>query len=90
MVESAADIFEEFPWLVQKKNFQGKLESSEPREYIKDSYQQLLSAMGEEPVLKESLVERMKSDPGRAAHDLLAMELQGLIKLLPGGWVQKL
>ena len=51
---------------------------------------ELLAALGHDPVGIDALLERVGGDAGLLGGRLLALELAGLVEQLPGGRVQRL
>ncbi|MDB5842034.1 MAG: dprA [Herminiimonas sp.] len=89
LVDSAQDILDEFTHLSPRAGVAGIAQP--PSTHAVDAVaDQLLKTMGHDPVEAHSLAERAGLDTATINDRLLALELDGLIELLPGGRYQRL
>jgi len=86
LVESAHDILEELtPYLGAAKARPDATESARP-----ESASGLLAALGFDPVDADTLAERSGLDAATLGAELLSLELEGSIEVLPGGLYRRL
>jgi DNA processing protein len=91
MVESAADIVEEFGEAEKEKLSQSKTSFSNEKVIgMAGSHNDVLRISNGQPVSKELLAEKLEMSSAAVNALLLEMELKGLIKSLAGGMVVKL
>jgi DNA processing protein len=84
LVESAADILEEFGVRTAPAKAVGNIRSGNP------DLDTVLEALGFDPVALEKLCERCGLTPESASAMLLQLELDGFVNRLPGGKFQRL
>lgn len=88
MVESAADILEEFA-KEDRDKLLTQFVPSQTSPLTRDLHQSILSLIGEEPLPRELVMERFATGTPDMPAVLLEMELMGLIKSVPGGMIIK-
>ena len=89
LVETAADVLEELaprlqPWLLEPREAgaEGTSGSSGQSDH---EYQELMDAMGHDPVSTDILVERTGLAPETVSSMLLLLEMEGRVSSEPGG-----
>jgi DNA processing protein len=87
LVESAQDILEE---LGNYRSMPPLTRLTEPDDPTKTACSPLLTAMGFDPVDFDTLAARCQLDSGTISAQLLALELDGRVELLPGGMYRRL
>jgi DNA processing protein len=96
LVESAQDILEElkhYPDMQSQSNKQPPSKANTTREITttKDPViDQLLTALGFDPVAADTLAQRCNLDAATLNAQLLTLELAGLLEMLPGGLYRRL
>jgi DNA processing protein len=89
LVDSAQDIRDELMHLTPPSEA-GRIAPPLPTRSIDAVADGILMTMGHDPVDPHSLAERAGLDTATINDRLLALELEGLVELLPGGWYQRL
>lgn len=90
LVESAQDILEEMRWLApQTKSAGPNHTSSPPTPTAEHAEQDLLDALGYDPVSLDALSARTGQTTATLQAGLMTLELQGLVARLPGGLFQR-
>jgi len=90
LVETAQDIVEELPPLLQALGSDSTLQPPAPEEPQPDpAYARLLAALGFDPVSVDTLVERAGLTTGEVSSMLLLLEMQGTVRSLAGGRYQR-
>lgn len=92
LVESARDVLEELHHYQDypQKNETGLTRPKSPASSAATQTEQLLNAMGFDPVAVDSLGARCSLDAGTLSAALLNLELDGLVESLPGGMYRRL
>lgn len=85
LVETAEDVLEELP-PVEHMNTAPAVDDSTPQdEALDEEYQQVLAALGHDPVPVDLIVQRTGLTPGAVSSMLLVLELKGLVAAANGG-----
>ncbi len=85
LVETAEDVLEELP-PVEHMNTAPAVDDSTPQdEALDEEYQQVLAALGHDPVPVDLIVQRTGLTPGAVSSMLLVLELKGLVAAASGG-----
>jgi DNA processing protein len=87
LVESAQDILEEFGNYTSAQRVTSVAQAEGPMQSASDP---ILVAMGFDPVDIDTLAARCQSDTATITAQLLALELDGLVEMLPGGTYRRL
>jgi len=89
LLQNVEDIFDELPQLRGEKraNLKGLDENKDL--HLNRIYENILSFIQAEPVHKDVLVAAMKEDVNSLGSILVEMELNGLVRNLPGGFVAR-
>lgn len=90
LVESAQDVLEELQHLPLPAAPPAPLEPSAAPDSATPLAQRLLQALGFDPVTPDLLAARCGLDAAVLAAELLALELQGQVEILPGGSYRRL
>lgn len=87
LVESAQDILEELKYLNVARTV---VASAQPSSSVDATLLPLLAAMGFDPVAADVLASRCGLDAAALSGQLLVLEMEGLVEVLPGGIYRRL